>query len=242
MEITDPAAEALADLWTAFQAERSEALRHRLVLQYSPLVKYVVGRVRAGMPASVDAADLVSEGVIGLMDAVDRFEPDRGLQFQTFAVPRIRGAILDAVRASDWVPRSVRSRLRAVEEARTALRDRLGREPEHAELARACDLTVAELRDLLDRPTGVGAAADGELEEVAESGPELGEALEDDATRATLLAAVRDLPERDQVVLALYFFEGFTLAEIGRVLDVTESRASQLRTRAIASLRTRLAG
>ncbi|WP_300383836.1 FliA/WhiG family RNA polymerase sigma factor [uncultured Nocardioides sp.] len=233
--------EASEDLWAAYRAEPTEALRHQLVLQYSPLVKYVAGRVRVHLPATVESADLVSEGVIGLMDAIDRFEPERGWEFPTYAVPRIRGAILDSIRAADWVPRSVRSRLRAVDEARTTLQHRLGRSPEPEELAEETGLTLAELRGLLERPTHVAAAGDDELAEVDDAGPALDEAFEDEATRETLKSAVKRLPERDQVIVALYFFEGFTLSEIGQVLDVTESRVSQLRTRALKALREELA-
>ena len=116
---------SVEDLWRQYKATGSSELRNQLVLQYSPLVKYVSGRVRSGLPQNVESADLVSEGVIGLMDAIDKFEPARGLQFQTYAVPRIRGAIIDSIRAADWVPRSVRSRQRDVDRAREALQQRL---------------------------------------------------------------------------------------------------------------------
>lgn len=229
-------------LWAAYAAAPTEELRHQLVLQYSPLVKYVAGRVRTTLPPTVESADLVSEGVIGLMDAIDKFEPERGLQFPTYAVPRIRGAIIDSIRAADWVPRSVRARLRAVDAARTTLLHRLGRAPEPEELAEEAGLSLAELREVLDRPTHIGAATDEEIAELDAHVPGLDEAFEDEGTRALLLEAVHRLPERDQVIVALYFFEGFTLAEIGQVLDVTESRVSQLRTRAIKALRAELAG
>lgn len=228
-------------LWSAYRAAPTAELRHRLVIQYSPLVKYVAGRVRTHLPATVESADLVSEGVIGLMDAIEKFDPERGWEFPTYAVPRIRGAIIDSIRAADWVPRSVRTKLRAVDAARTALQQQLGRSPEPEEVAAEAGLTLAELRALLERPTHVANAGDDELAEVDDAGPSLDEAFEDEATRETLKAAVRRLPERDQVIVALYFFEGFTLSEIGQVLDVTESRVSQLRSRALKALRVELA-
>lgn len=233
------------ELWAAYQAASSdpqrEAARNQLVLQYSPLVKYVAGRVRVSLPPTVESADLVSEGVIGLMDAIDKFQPERGLAFPTYAVPRIRGAIIDSVRAADWVPRAVRTQLRAVEEARTTLVHRLGRSPEAAEVAAEVGLSVPELLRLTERPTYISPAGDDDLSVVDDDAPALDEAFEDEATRETLKSAVRRLPERDQVIVALYFFEGFTLSEIGQVLDVTESRVSQLRTRALKALRVELA-
>lgn len=230
-----------AALWAQFAAEPTTELRNRLVLQYSPLVKYVAGRVRAGLPPSVESADLVSEGVIGLMDAIDKFEPGRGLQFQTYAVPRIRGAIIDSIRAADWVPRSVRTKVREVDRVREELQLRLGRPPEDDELAAATGLPLAELREVLGRPTVVASVDHDELAEIHDGGPRLDEAFEDEGTRELLMRAVRLLPERDQVIMALYFFEGLTLAEIGQVLDVTESRVSQLRSRATKALRVELA-
>ncbi|MDP2775964.1 MAG: FliA/WhiG family RNA polymerase sigma factor [Nocardioides sp.] len=232
--------ELTQDLWLEFKSSPSEELRNRLVLQYSPLVKYVAGRVRSGLPASVDSADLVSEGVIGLMDAIDKYDPSRGLQFQTYAVSRIRGAIIDSIRSADWVPRSVRTKIRDLDRAREALQLQLGRTPEQVELAEAMGMSLPELREALERPTAVATVDHDELTEIHDRGPRLDEVFEDEGTRELLMKAVRRLPERDQVVIALYFFEGLTLAEIGQVLDVTESRVSQLRSRATRSLQTML--
>jgi RNA polymerase sigma factor for flagellar operon FliA len=237
----DGAADPVADLWRQYKRTGTTELRNQLVIRYSPLVKYVAGRVRSGLPQSVDPADLVSEGVIGLMDAIEKFEPERGLQFQTYAVPRIRGAIIDSIRSADWVPRSTRSSLRDLERARESCQQRLRRAPTDAELAAEAGLTPAALRTLRQRPTAFCHGADEELDAVDDLAPTVDAALEDEATRATLLAAVRTLPQRDQVVIALYFFEGLTLAEIGQVLSVTESRVCQLRSRATAALRTGLA-
>lgn len=231
-----------SDLWTEYRSAPTNELRHQLVIQYSPLVKYVAGRVRVNLPPTVESADLVSEGVIGLMDAIEKFDPSRGWEFPTYAVPRIRGAIIDSIRAADWVPRSVRTKLRAIDAARTSLQHSLGRSPEPEEIAAETGMTLAELRQLLEKPTHVANAGDDELAEVDDPGPSMDEAFEDEATRETLKAAVRLLPQRDQIIVALYFFEGFTLAEIGQVLDVTESRVSQLRTRALKALRDELAG
>lgn len=234
-------ASQVEELWREFKQSGAQDLRNQLVLQYSPLVKYVAGRVRSGLPQTVESADLVSEGVIGLMDAIDKFEPERGLQFQTYAVPRIRGAIIDSIRAADWVPRSVRTKIRDVDRAREALQVRLSRPPSDQEVADEAGLTLAELRELKERPTSFSHAEDDEIAAVDDLAPAVDAALEDESTRASLIQALRTLPERDQIVIALYFFEGLTLGEIGKVLSVTESRVSQLRSRATASLRTSLA-
>jgi RNA polymerase sigma factor for flagellar operon FliA len=228
-------------LWRDFKATGDLDTRNRLVLQYSPLVKYVVGRVRSGVPQNVESADLLSDGFIGLMDAVSKFEPDRGLQFQTYAVPRIRGAILDGMRKADWVPRGVRSQMRSIERTQVALQHRLGRTPKDAEVALELEMTVEDLHAVRSKAsyTGVGHLDDTGSGEESLAGPvdidtEAGE------VRTALVTAIRRLPERDQVIMTLYYFEGLTLSEIGQVLSVTESRISQLHSRCTATLRTYL--
>lgn len=228
-------------LWALHQATGDIEVRNRLVLRYAPLVKYVAGRLRAGLPDNVDQADLLSEGVIGLMDAIEKFDPTRGLQFQTYAVPRIRGAIVDSLRAADWVPRSVRNALRDLQEAQTRLEQTLGRSPDEEELAAELGVSVAEVRDLSARGSYARLAS---LDEIPPSREPAAwatqDALENDDTRETLLRAITSLPERDQVIVALYYFERLTLAEIGHVLGVTESRVSQLHSRITSTLRTRM--
>ncbi len=231
---------AVEDLWREFKATGDQDLRNQLVLQYSPLVKYVSGRVRSGLPQNIDSSDLVSEGVIGLMDAIDRFDLDRGLQFQTYAVPRIRGAIIDSIRAADWVPRSVRTRIKLLDTTRADFQQEHGRSPDDHELADRSGLSVSEVREARQRATGVTHADDEELADLYDGVPDLDETFEDVETRTLLLQAVRGMSEREQVVIALYFFEGLTLGEIGQVLDVTESRVSQLRARATGNLRAAL--
>jgi RNA polymerase sigma factor for flagellar operon FliA len=231
--------EDLEQIWRDFSATRDPGLRNRLVLQYAPLVKYVAGRLRTRMPESVDPDDLVSDGVLGLMDAVERFEPARGLSFQTFAVPRIRGAIIDGIRAMDFVPRSVRDKLRLVSRAQITLEERLGRLPEDTEVAREVGIPVQQLRDLSRQASSSHANLDDfdladELSSAADHRVEQGD------VKASLMQVVDQLGERDQVVIALYYFEGLTLAEIGQVLGVTESRVSQVHRRVTTTLRQRL--
>ena len=202
-------------------------------------MKYVAGRLRTRMPDSVDPDDLVSDGVLGLMDAIERFEPARGLSFQTFAVPRIRGAIIDGMRSMDFVPRSVRDKLRAVQRAQVTLEERLGRVPEDTEVAREVGIPVQQLRDLSRQANSNHANLDDfdladELSSAADHQVEQGD------VNASLMRVVDQLAERDQVIIALYYFEGLTLAEIGQVLGVTESRVSQVHRRATTTLREKL--
>jgi RNA polymerase sigma factor for flagellar operon FliA len=231
--------EDLEQIWREFRATRDPGLRNRLVLQYAPLVKYVAGRLRTRMPDTVDQDDLVSDGVLGLMDAIERFEPARGLSFQTFAVPRIRGAIIDGMRSMDFVPRSVRDKLRVVLRAQKALELKLGRAPEDTEIAKEAGIPVQQLRDLSRQASSNHANLDDfdladELSQAADHHVEQGD------VNASLMRVVDQLADRDQVIIALYYFEGLTLAEIGLVLGVTESRISQVHRRATITLRDRL--
>jgi RNA polymerase sigma factor for flagellar operon FliA len=241
-ELTDVPAEILiGDLWHAYKATGDLELRNRLVLQYSPLVKYVAGRIRPGLPQTVDVADLLSDGVFGLMDAIEKFEPSRGLQFQTYAVPRIRGAVMDGLRASDWVPRSVRTKLRDIERARASLEEKFGRSPDDREIAAELGISVVELGEIRSKASYAGVA---HLEDIGTGEDQMPASLDldpdDSEMREVLVLAIRGLPERDQIIVTLYYFEGLTLSEIGEVLGVTESRVSQLHTRCALTLRSKL--
>jgi RNA polymerase sigma factor FliA len=231
------------ELWHAFTSTRDQELRNRLVLRYSPLVKYVVGRIRSGLPQSVDTADLLSDGILGLMDAVEKFEPARGLQFQTYAVPRIRGAVLDGLRARDWVPRSVRTKIRDVQRAQASLEASLGRTPDDTEIAAELEISVPELQELDSKASYTAVVYLDEIGLSDDSATTTTDIDTDDAEiRATLVHAIRQLPERDQIIVTLYYFEGLTLSEIGLVIGVTESRVSQLHTRCAVTLRSKLLG
>lgn len=239
-------------LWQAFGEHRDQELRDRLVLHYAPLVKYVAGRVGTGLPSHVEVSDLIQSGIFGLVDAIEKFEPERGLKFETYAMQRIRGAILDDLRAQDWVPRSVRSRARDVERALERLEARLQRTATDAELAAELELSTEELRDLLaqlqmtsvvalDDLIGSGSAAASLVETLRDDRAEDPmAALVDRDSRRQLAEAVERLSDRDRIVVTLYYFENLTLAEIGKVLGVTESRVCQLHTRAVLRLRSKL--
>src|ERR1700741_4149612 len=230
-------------LWRAFGQHREQRLRDRLVLHYAPLVKYVAGRGGPG---------LIQSGIFGLVDAIEKFEPERGLKFETYAMQRIRGAILDDLRAQDWVPRSVRGRAREVERALERLGAQLRRTPTDAELAEELGLSVLELGDVYAQLQLTSVVALDELAAAGRGSTPLADILEDPGAldpvallvdqdnRRQLAEAIAHLTERDRVVGTPYYFENLPLAEIGRVLGVTESRVCQLHTRAVLRLRAKL--
>ena len=247
----------LKELWRRYKDEEDMSARERLVVAYSPLVKFVAGRTGARLPSHVEQTDLISYGMFGLIEAMDRFDPRRRIRFETFAMQRIRGAIIDELRSLDWVPRSVRSRAREIEEANSKLENQLGRAPTDAELAEKLGIDEEELQDSLLQISNSSILALEELwmtpdssgDRVSlldtiedESAPDPQAALDTSEVRDLLQEAIQDLPEREQLVIALYYFENLTLREIGEVLGVTESRVSQLHSKAVLRLRGRLKG
>ena len=239
----------LEQWWRRWHEDRDPLARDRLIVHYAPLVKFVAGRVGAGLPSSVDPGDLVSAGVFGLIDAVERFDRERGVKFETFAVPRIRGAVLDGLRSLDWVPRSVRSRAREVETAFTELEGRFGRAPTDEELAAQLRISMKDFRSWL---AAISSTTIGPLDRALVAGAEptsltgdvqvsTAAIVEEGEVRRLMRQEIRRLPEREKLVLGLYYDEGLTLAEIGRILGVTESRVSQIHTKSVLHLRARLA-
>jgi RNA polymerase sigma factor FliA len=242
----------LADLWRRLKEEGSQDARDHLILQYAPLVKYVASRVATGLPATVEQADLVSYGMFGLIDALEKFDLDRGIKFETYAIPRIKGAIIDELRSLDWVPRSVRFKARELDKAYSEVEARLKRAPTDPEVAEHLGVSLPELHDIVtqisfvsvisvDEPlnTGEGEAV-SLLDTLAEQNTDPSLSMDAADTRTMLVEAINGLTEREKVVLTLYYFEGMTLAEIGSVLGVTESRICQIHTKAVGQLRTRL--
>jgi RNA polymerase sigma factor for flagellar operon FliA len=235
--------------WTRWLNRKKPAARDHLIVHYSPLVKFVAGRIGAGLPSSVDSGDLISSGVFGLIDAIERFDPERGVKFETFAVPRIRGAIYDGLRQLDWVPRSVRSRARNVERAFSELEHKLGRGPTDEELAAHLRISEADLTKWLAAiasttigPLDRAIAAGAEPAAMEGPGSQAPAAVIEDRELSFLMREeIKKLPEREKLVLSLYYDEGLTLAEIGDVLGVTESRVSQIHTKSVLHLRSRLA-
>jgi len=240
-------------LWAQYKRTRSRDLRDKLIIQYSPLVKYVAGRVAVGLPQSVDQGDLVSYGVFGLIDAIEKFDLGRGYKFETYAIARIKGAILDELRSIDWVPRSVRSKARAVEKAYAKLEAANHRAPTDAEVAAEMGLSEKQLQTTLSQISFVGVAALDEMLSGGDRGESvtLGDTVADthegpmgvyevEEMRQTLAHSINQMPEREKIVLTLYYYEGLTLAEIGRVLGVTESRVCQIHTKAVLQLKSRI--
>jgi RNA polymerase sigma factor for flagellar operon FliA len=245
----------LRELWRRYKRDGDEQARDGLVVAYAPLVKFIAGRMAAGLPAHVDEGDLVSYGLIGLISAIERYEPQRQIKFETFAVARIKGAIIDELRSLDWVPRSVRSRAREVERVHAKLEAELQRTPTEEEMAAEMEMDVEEFRNVLLEIANSSVLAlddlwsfadpDGSgqltmldtLEDPNAADPEVEARAAEVKDR--LADAIEALPERERLVIALYYYENLTLREIGEVLGVTESRVSQLHTKAVLALRSR---
>jgi RNA polymerase sigma factor for flagellar operon FliA len=242
-------------LWQEFKKTGDRGIRDRLILTYAPLVKYVAGRLGSGLPAHVEEGDLVSYGLLGLMGAIERFDPDRDIKFETYAISRIKGSIIDELRSMDWVPRSVRARARDIERAIGQLEAKLMRAPTDEEIAERLGVTTPELEDALLEISRSSIAALDELWSSSGTGdpvalidtledpqaPEPQKAMAQTELREALGEAIARLPEREKLVVTLYYYEELTLREIGEVLGVTESRVSQLHTKAILRLKARLA-
>jgi RNA polymerase sigma factor for flagellar operon FliA len=249
------AADSVTAAWDEYKETGAIEARDRLILHYSPLVKYVAGRVAVGLPANIEQSDLISYGIFGLIDAIEKYDRDRGIKFETYAISRIRGSIIDELRAIDWVPRSVRFKAREVEKAYTSLENKNKRPPSDAEIAEEMGITPDELNHIYTQLSTVSLVALDELMSVdGEKGDRLSlvETLEDTKTagpvdtveaeemKRILGDAINRLPEREKIVVTLYYYEGLTLAEIGQVLGVTESRVCQMHTKAVLGLRGRI--
>lgn len=254
--VTRPAPTSLEELWQRYKDTGDERLREQLILHYSPLVKYVAGRVSVGLPPNVEQADFVSSGVFGLIDAIEKFDLARSIKFETYAISRIRGAMIDELRALDWIPRSVRQKARAVERAYATLEAALRRTPSESEVAAEMGVAVEDLHAVFSQLSLANVVAledllhvngDGgdrlslmdTLEDTAADNPV--EIAEDRELRRLLAGAINTLPRREKTVVTLYYYEGLTLAEIGAVLGVTESRVSQIHTKSVLQLRAKLA-
>ncbi len=247
----------MQDLWRRYKTSSDERARERLVVAYSPLVKYVAGRMSSGLPAHVEEADLISYGLGGLISAIERFDLSREIKFETYAITRIRGAIIDELRTLDWVPRSVRARAREFERANMKLEAKLQRAPTDDEMAQELGIGLEEFHDALLQISNSTIVALDELWSVSDASgdqvslldtlpdqgaPDPQQVVDQSEVRDRIADAIAALPEREKLVIALYYYENLTLREIGEVLGVTESRVSQLHTKAVLRLRSKLQG
>ncbi len=244
----------LAQLWQDYKKTKDVQARDELIAEYIPLVKYVAGRLVINLPNSVELDDLESLGFFGLLDAIEKFDETRNVKFETYASTRIRGAIIDGLRAMDWIPRSTRAKARALENQIYELTNELGRNPSDEEVAASLDLTPARYYEMLDEvrgatlfsldetlvtdKTGQNLKMSDLVVDQEQPGPDQrllqGEMLEE------LAMAIAELNEREQLVLSLYYHDGLTLKEIGHILEVSESRVSQIHTKSILTLQSKL--
>lgn len=242
------------DLWKQLVKTKEQVLRDYFVVKYAPLVKYVAGKVSMGMPQSIEFDDLVSYGVFGLIDAIGKYDPARGIKFKTYAMTRIRGAIFDELRSIDWIPRSVRQKAKQIENVIAELENKLGRTVEDEEIAKELGLSMEEFHSILNKVSGTSMLSLNDIWFMGDDSDELSimetlEApdnmnpdmiMEKQEIKEYIIEAIKKLPDKEKKVVVLYYYEDLTLKEIGQVLDVTESRVSQLHTKAIMRLRGRL--
>jgi len=242
------------ELWQQYRKNRDPAIRESFIKQYAPLVKYVAGKVAVGMPNNVEFDDLVGYGVFGLIDAIDKYDPDKNVKFKTYAVTRIRGAIFDELRLIDFVPRSVRQKTREIETTISSLEAQLGRTASDQEIASAMGMDEGEYMKTIQKISGTSIIS---LNDLWYSGDDndkvsIGDSIEspsslnpdvmvvNDEIRRVIVEAINELPDKEKKILVLYYYEDLTLKDIGRVLQVTESRVSQLHTKAVLHLRSKL--
>jgi RNA polymerase sigma factor for flagellar operon FliA len=242
------------ELWELYRKTKDPKIREMFVKQYAPLVKYVAGKVAVGMPHNVDFDDLVGFGVFGLIDAIEKFDPEKHVKFKTYAVTRIRGAIFDELRSIDWVPRSVRQKSREIEDTVQRLEANLGRSATDKEIADEMGISEEDFQKTMMKVSGTSILSlndvwytgeDNDTVSIVDSiesphsmNPDA--IVEKEEIKRVIVQAISELPEKEKKVLVLYYYEDLTLKEIGKVLEVTESRISQLHTKAIMRLRTKL--
>jgi RNA polymerase sigma factor for flagellar operon FliA len=243
-----------AQLWAAYEGQRDAAARNKLAAEYATLVKHVVGRILVTLPQGLEQEDLMSYGFLGLLQAIEKYDSTRGIKFETFAAPRIRGAVLDELRAQDPLPRTLRQKAKSVERTISRLEGEMGRAPNESEIADGMGIAAEDLRQILadsnrlmlsldyilnpDDGDGGGLTLEATVATPDTKSPT--NQLESRDLRAALIKAIENLPPRERLLISLYYHEGLTMKEIGKVLEVTEARVCQLHGQAVMRMRTRL--
>ncbi|MCX7832397.1 MAG: FliA/WhiG family RNA polymerase sigma factor [Actinobacteria bacterium] len=245
----------LEKLWKEYKEQGKDSARQKLIIYYSPLAKYIAGRIASNLPKSIDIQDLIQNGILGLIDAIEKFDPNRDIKFETYALSRIKGAIIDSLRSLDWLPRTLRFKVKEIDRVCAELESKLNRPPTEEEIAEAMNISVEELQQILAeaRFSSIVAledsfpSADSREDEKSvyysiadKDAIDPFEAAEEKEIKELLIKAIQELPEKERKVIILYYYSGLTLKEIGELLGVTESRASQLHSKAISRLRTQL--
>lgn len=246
--------EQLRRTWMDFKVHKDPSARAEIISHYSYLVKITAGRLVTSLPNGLDREDMVGAGVVGLVKSVDQFDPTRDVKFETYAIALIRGAILEMLRDEDWVPRSIRDKLKALDRTMMALESRLGRPPEVIEIAESMGVTVEEVGELMVRMgrtnvyslDDILTTSDGDdhihfVELIVDDSSNTSAEVEGKEIKKVLGLGIDRLPERERLVVALYYYEGLTFKEIGKVLGVSESRVYQLHTQAMNRLRMHVA-
>lgn len=238
---------------TDYRSTLDPDVKDKIIIEYAPLIRYIAQKIASRLPSNIELDDLISCGVIGLMDAIDKFDPSRDNKFKTYAEFRIRGAILDELRAQDWVPRSIREKAKLVEKTYARLEANLGRQATDEEMCKELKITQDEFYDLLNKSKAVSLlniddsntfnrgdkkSIAGMLESDKGANPFSAVSYKD--LQEKIKDGIKSLPEKQRLVLSLYYYEDLNLKEIGQVLDVTESRVSQLHTQAVLKLRSKL--
>lgn len=230
----------LVKLWLEYQETKKDAVREKIIENYLPLVKLVAGRVAISLPQHVDRDDLISSGFFGLLDAIERYDLSRNVKFETYAVTRIRGSILDTIRSQDWLPATVRQKARQYEQILAELENRLGRSATDSETSEALGISVEQLHTLINQlntSTLVPLEDFLQSETVAGNITNPSQNIEEEEVKNSLMKAIDKLPEKEKLVVTLYYYEELTLKEISLILKLSEARISQLHTKAIFRLR-----
>ena len=238
----------LAELWKVYLNDRNnKTVRDKLIVQYIYLTRYVIGRIKVNLPPSFSYEDIASYGVEGLIDAVEKYSPERGAKFETYALMRIRGAIIDKIRANDWLPRTIRKKIKEVKDTISTLKTELNRMPTSAEIGERLGIEKEKVDEILAQDTSIDSLYDKKnlgdesveiidtIEDVKSERPE--EAAEKKDAKKELEKALKRLPERERMLLVFYYHENMTLKEIGEAINVSESRVCQLHAQAIMKLR-----